>query len=148
MRGLRKKAVVLATVSALAMSSLAGCSGDYTLDNNKVAVMVGDSEITLGALNFYLRYDQANIEAAYAQSLGESFWKTEISEGYTFEETEKESTISAMTQMYILEDHMSEYDVTLTEEELAKIEKAATDFVAENTEEASKLVSGDVVIIK
>lgn len=147
MRGLRKKAVVLATVAALAMSSLVGC-GNYAVDNNKVAVMVGDSNVSLGVVNFYLRYDQSMIEAAYASSLGESFWKLEISEGTTFEGTEKESIVNALTQMYILEDHMAEYDVTLTEEELAAIEKAADDFIANNSEEALKLVSGDKEIIK
>ena len=148
MRGLRKKAVVLAAVAALAMSSLTGCSGDYAVDNNKVAVTVGDSEVSLGVVNFYLRHEQAGIEAAYAQSLGESFWKTEISDGYSFEENQKESVINAFTQMYILEDHMADYNVTLTEDELAKIEKAAADFVANNAEETNKLVSGDVEIVK
>ena len=147
MKGLRKKAVVLAAVTAFAMSSLAGCASDYSVDNNKVAVVVGDSEISLGVVNFYLRYDQANIEEAYASALGENFWKTEISEDYTFEENEKESVINALTQMYILEDHMEEYGVEITSDELAAIEKAADDFIAANAETAS-LVSGDKEVIK
>jgi len=147
MKGLRKKAVVLAAVTAFAMSSLAGCASDYSVDNDKVAVLVGDSEISLGVINFYLRYDQANIEDVYASTLGENFWKTEISEGYTFEENEKESIINALAQMYILEDHMEEYDVEITSDELAAIEKAADDFIAANEEHAS-LVSGDKEIIK
>ena len=59
---------------------------DKTVDNDKVAVKVGDSEISLGVLNFYLRYNQADIESVYAQSLGADFWKTQIAEGITFEE--------------------------------------------------------------
>ena len=147
MRGLRKKAVVLAAVAALAMSSLTGCSGDYAVDNNKVAVTVGDSEITLGALNFYLRYDQSGIEQVYGSALGDGFWKIEVTEGCTFEENEKESLINAMTQMCILEDHMSELGVSLSADELSKIEKAADAFIAANAEEARALVSGEKDII-
>ena len=147
MKGLRKKAVVLAAVAALAMSSLAGCASDYSVDNDKVAVVVGDSEISLGVLNFYLRYDQSNIEATYASALGENFWKTEISEDYTFEANEKEAIIGSLTQMYILEDHMEEYGVELTSDELAAIEKAADDFVAANAENGS-VVSGDKEVIQ
>lgn len=147
MKGLRKKALVLAAVTVFAMSSLAGCSRDYTVDNDKVAVKVGDSEISLGVLNFYLRYNQADIEETYAQSLGTDFWKTQIAEGITFEDNQKESTINALTQMYILEDHMSEFGVEVTSEELTAIEKAADDFIAANAENSS-LVSGDKEIIQ
>lgn len=147
MKGLRKKAVVLAAVTAFAMSSLAGCSKDYSVDNNKVAVVVGDSEITLGALNFYLRYDQSNVEEAYAATLGENFWRADVETDFTFEEYEKENIISAMAQMYILEDHMSEMGVELTADHLAKIEAAADAFIAANTDGVSKLVSGDRDVI-
>lgn len=148
MKGLRKKAVVLAAVSALAMSSLAGCASDYSVDNNKVAVVVGDSEITLGVLNFYLRYDQSNIEAMYGTSLGENFWKMELAEDFSFEENEKESIMSSLAQMYILEDHMDEYGVEVTAEEMEEIEAAADAFIEANGEEVSKLVSGDKEVIK
>ena len=148
MKGLRKKAVVLTTVVALAMTSLMGCARDLSVDNDKVAAVVGDSEITLGVLNFYLRYDQSSIEAAYGSTLGDNFWKSEIEEGYTLEENEKESVINSLAQMYILEDHMEEYDVTITEEDLAKIEAAADEFIAAHDEETNKLLSADKEIIK
>ena len=143
MKGLRKRAVVLAAVAALAMSSLAGCSRDNTVDNNKVAARVGDSEITLGALNFYLRYDQANVESVYGSTFGENLWRVEFAEGITFESSEKDSILNALTQMYILEDHMTEYGVTISLEEMAKIEETAKTFVEENSEEAVALVSGN-----
>ena len=142
MKGLRKRAIVLAAVATLAMSSLAGCASDYTVDNDKVAVVVGDTEITLGVLNFYLRYDQAQIEAMYTSVLGDDVWKAELSEGKTYEATEKETVIESLKQMYILEDHMEEYGVTFTEDELAEIEKAAEAFIEANGE-AAALVSGD-----
>lgn len=148
MKGLRKKAVVLTTVVALAMTSLMGCARDLSVDNDKVAAVVGDSEITLGVLNFYLRYDQSSIEAAYGSTLGVNFWKSEIEEGYTLEENEKESVINSLAQMYILEDHMEEYGVTITEEDLAKIEAAADEFIAAHDEETNKLLSADKEIIK
>ena len=147
MKGLRRKAVVLAAVATLAMSSLAGCASDYTVDNNKVAVVVGDSEISLGVVNFYLRYNQASMEAMYTSALGENVWKTEVEEGKTFEDVEKESVIDSLTQMYILEDHMEEYDVTITEDELAEIEKTADAFIEANAETAAS-VSGDKEVIK
>ena len=148
MKGLRKKAVVLTTVVALAMTSLMGCARDLSVDNDKVAAVVGDSEITLGVLNFYLRYDQSSIEAAYGSTLGDNFWKSEIEEGYTLEENEKESVINRLAQMYILEDHMEEYGVTITEEDVAKIESAADEFIAVHDDETNKLLSADKEIIK
>lgn len=146
MKGLRQKAVVLTTVAAMAMTSVMGC-GNYAVDNNKVAAQVGDSEITLGVLNFYLRYDQATIEEAYASTLGETFWRTEIEDGYTFEENEKEAILNSLAQMYILQDHMEEYDVTLTDEEIAKIEAAADAFIAANDAETNTLLSAEKDII-
>ena len=148
MRGLRKKAVVLAAVATLAMSSLAGCASDYTVDNDKVAVVVGDSEVKLGVVNFYLRYQQSNLENMYTSALGEDAWKIVVTEeGETYEDVEKETAITALTQTYVLEDHMEEYGVTITEEELAEIEKAADTFVEANGEAAAS-VSGDKEIIK
>ncbi len=148
MKGLRKKAVVLTTVVALAMTSLMGCARELAVDNDKVAAVVGDSEITLGVLNFYLRYDQSSIEAVYGTTLGDNFWRSEVEPGFTLEENEKESVLRSLAQMYILEDHMEEYGVTITDEDLAKIEAAADEFIAAHDEETNKLLSADKEIIK
>lgn len=141
MKGLRKKAVVLAAVAALAMSSLAGCSRDFTVDNNKVAAVVGDSEITLGVLNFYVRYDQIGFESYYGSYFGDNLWRVEVSEGVTLAESEKETAIDVISQAYILEDHMSEYGVEITAEDVAKFEAVADKFIEANGEEACALIS-------
>ena len=141
MKGLRKRAVVLAAVAALAMSSLAGCSRDFTVDNNKVAAVVGDSEITLGVLNFYVRYDQISFESYYGAYLGDNLWRVEASEGVTLEESAKNSALTILSQMYILEDHMSEYGVEITAEDKAMFESVADAFIEANGEEKCTLIS-------
>ena len=146
MKGLRKRAGVLAAVALRAMSSLAGCSKDFTVDNNKVAAVVGDSEITLGLLNFYARYDQAGFESSYGSYYGDKMWKLELTEGTTLEESEKEGVLDALKQAIILENHMEEYGVSITAEDMAKFETVADKFIEANGE-AAALVSGDKAVI-
>lgn len=142
MKGLGKKAVALAAVAAMSMTSFVGCA-DNSVDNSKVVATVGDSEITLGLVNFYIRYQQSAVESYYASTLGDNMWTLEISDGYTYEDSVKESIIDSLEQLYILEDHAEEYEVALTEEELAEIETVAETFDAANEDAAKELISAD-----
>lgn len=145
MRGLGKKVVALAAAAGLAMTLLVGCSS--SVDNSEVAMTVGESEVTAGVANFYLRYQQASLESYYTSMLGEDVWAMEYSEDVTFEDNAKETSMNALQQLYILSNHMEEYNVTLTDEEMAAIDEAAAAFAEANTDEVKKLISGDKEIV-
>ena len=142
MRGLAKKIIALATVATMTATSLVGCA-EKTVDNEAVVAVVGDSELKAGVANFYMRYQQSSMESTYESLLGDDMWSLEVSEGVTYEESVKESILESLVQYYVLEDHMSDYGVVLTEAELAAIDAAAQALVDANEAEDRALVSAE-----
>lgn len=140
MKRFGKKAVVLALVAAMAMASLVGCTG---VKDSEIVATVGDSEITAGLANFYVRYQQASIESSYSSYYGEDFWDMVVDEkkGTTFEENMKDSMMEMLQTLYILEDHAKDYKVALTEDETAAINKAAEAAEKANSEDVREKVS-------
>ena len=103
---------------------------------------MGKEEVTAGVANFYARYTQAQYETYYAGILGEDMWNSEAEKGKTYEESVKDSVQKDLEDMILLEAHMKEYDVTLTDEEKAVIKKAVADFDEVNGLEEKEKVSG------
>lgn len=139
----KKRIAVLGMAGAIALSGLTGCSG--SMKNDDVVVTVGKSEIPLGVANFYARMTQANYESYYAGMMGttgEEMWSQEVEEGKTYEESLKESLLTSLEELYLLEQHMSDYKVEVTEEEEKAIEEAAKSFDEDNTLEDKEAVSG------
>ena len=143
-----KKVVALTAAAALAMTSLVGC-GAESIDNNEVAAVVNDSEITAGVANFYFRYQQSAIEELYSSMLGADMWSLRLSEetDETYEESTKTSMMEDLAEMYILEDHMADYNLTLSDDALAAIDKAATAFVEANADDIRAKISGEKEIV-
>ena len=139
MKTFGKKAAALVIVAIMTMTSLVGCIG---VDDSKVVATVGDNKITAGLANFYMRLSQSSIESTYASYYGEDFWSMELEEGVTFEENMKESAMETLQELYLLQDHMGEYEVSLSEDELAAIDAAAESFVKANKDDVKELVSG------
>ncbi len=146
MKGLTKKVIALIIAVVMAMASLVGCSS-ASIDNNEVVATVGDTEISLGVANFYIRYQQSAIESYYMSYYGDSMWTLEVDEDLTYEESIRESSLEAIAHLCILEDHMDEYNVSFTDEELAKIEETADAFIAANEEDVKKVISADKEIV-
>lgn len=122
----KKATAVLAVILAAAMG-FSGCSV-----KNKAVATVNGEEIPYEVANFYVRYNQATIESYYMQQLGEDMWSQELSEGKTYEESMKEEFIGALKKMYILEDHMKDYKVELSDKDKESIKKAAKQFMEDN----------------
>lgn len=154
MRGLRKRIIALAAVAAMVMTSFVGCG---SIDNSEIVATVGDSEITLGMANFFARYQQPSFEEYYVsyqdyqqqQIYGsvmyetEMDWSIEQEEGVTLEDTYKDDVMKSLQELYILEDHMDEYEVELTKDELKAINKAAKAFIKANSDDAKEKISAD-----
>lgn len=143
---LLQKAVALVLVALMTMTLFVGCAKDKAenLDQKEVVMVIGETEVTMDVANFFVRYNQSMMEAMYIQYMGEDVWMQTVEKGVTYEDSLKESLLEELKTMYIVANHVADYSVELTEEELKAIEAAADAFVAENKDEATQAkVSAD-----
>lgn len=142
---MKKKAVMLVMAAMLAAASVTGCS---SFDGDAAAITVGDKKVTADEANFYARYTQAQYETYYGSYMGEDMWNTEASEGKVYEEAVKAGIQEDMERMILFEQHMKDYDVTLTDAEKEVIKKSAATFAEDNGLENKEKVSGDDKTVK
>ena len=147
MKKIMKRLAALAVVSTMALTTLVGCATTSSVDNSEVVATVGDSQITAGVANFYLRYQQSGMEELYAMYFGEDFWTSPLTDGSTYEKNLKLQVINTLHEFYVLEDHMADYNVTLTDDELASIEEVAEAFVAANSSDVIESISGQKEVV-
>ncbi len=148
MKLLKKRCVAAAAAGTLAAALLMGCGS--SVDDNEVVGTVGESEISFGVANFYLRMVQSRYEAYYTTLTGDTpaeFWLQDW-DGGTYQESIKKNLVEKLEDLYLIRQHAQEYDVALTEEEEKAIAKAAADFEEDNSLEAKKLVSGHTEYIQ
>ena len=127
---MKKKAVILFLSAMLAAGSLTGCG---SLDENAVAVSVNDKELTADVANFYARYMQAQYESYYGSYMGDDMWNTEAEEGETYEESVKNGAKESLEIMLLCEEHMDDYEVSLSDGEKEEIAKLAKEFDEDNS---------------
>ena len=137
---MKKKIATLAIAGIMAATMLAGCG---KLESDDVIVTVDSENITAGVANFYARYTQAQVEAYSSAYMGEDMWSTEIEDGKTYEETVKEDVLESLETMLLLEKHMSDYDVSITDEDKAGIKAAAEEFSGANGLAEKEEISGE-----
>ena len=130
---------ILATGMCVAMTAglLTGCSSS----TDKTVAKMGDTEITLGEAEFMLRYNQAKTQGYLGAMFGGEtnvFLQDLTGNGQAYGETVKESVMNDLKEMTILEQHMSDYNVELTEDEKSAIEEAAKEFMAANDKDVLK----------
>ena len=150
MKSYFKKAVVCAAAAALAVGSMTGCSKN--IDGNKTVSTVNDEEIKLGTVNLMLRYQQAQTAQMYEMYFGGStgIWSQVADEesGETYGEQTLGDVMEQMEDMVILRQHASDYDVTVSDEEKDKIEKAAEKFIEANDEETLTYLGVDQSMVE
>lgn len=127
-------------------STLTGCG---VKEDSVVATVDGD-EISYALANFVIRYNQAQYEQFYTAygayiglQPGTNVWEQSMDGKSTLGENLREGAMESLKDMYLLEDHMKEYDITITEEEKKAIEKAADAFLAENEPEVLEAMSAN-----
>ena len=141
-----KKTVALLLVAVMAMTMFVGCAKDKeeTLDPTEVVMVVGETEVTMNMANFYVRYNQSLMESVYSSYIGEDVWITEVEDGVTYEDSLKDSLLEELQKLYIVTNHVADYNVELSEDEVKAIEAAADSFMEENKDEAAQAkVSAD-----
>lgn len=136
---MKKRVLIPALAGIMAAAVMSGC----TLKGSEAAITVGDTEIKADVANFYARYTQAQYETYYSAYMPEDKWNSEASEGKTYEESVKESVQDTLSTMVLLEQHMGDYDVSLTDDEKKVVEDTAQKFDADNSLEDKDMVSGD-----
>ena len=135
MKAKRIAALVLAGV--LCALALTGCGIDK---DAAIATMKG-KEVTMGIANFYCRYQQSCVEDYYKSMMGSSgdIWAQDVyGNGTTLEDSMKESVMEMLHEMYTLEAHMGDYNISLTDSEKSAITEAAKKFMDGNASDTLK----------
>lgn len=137
---MKKRLLTIAAAVSFAVSSMTGCSL-ISASPNEVVIKVDDFELTADVANFYARYTQAQYETYFAY-MGNDMWNTEADEGKTYEEAVKASIQDDLKRMLVLEQHMKDYDVVLSDAEKGIVSKAAKEFDEDNSlENKDKIMS-------
>lgn len=103
------------------------------MQEGQVATLDGEN-IDYALVNFTLRFNQAEMQSAYGSMFGDSMWSS-------YGESVKTDIVNNIKQMHILEKHMDEYDVTVTDEEKAKITETAAAFMENNEKSVLKAMT-------
>lgn len=147
-----KRLTTCLLAGAMAVSvALTGCG---TINADAVGATLNGKEISLGLMNFMARYMQANTDGYYASyysyygmEYSVDAWHTE-NDGETMEDSVKEEVAENIKIMYLLEEHMSDYGVEITEDELAAMDEAARQFMSDNSEKAIKQLGATEEYVK
>ena len=135
-----KRILAAGMCATMTMGLLTGCSSS----TGKTVAKMGDAEITLGEAEFMLRYNQAKTQGYLGALFGEGsnvFQQDLTGSGQAYGVTMKESVMNDLKDMILMEDHMSDYNVELTDEEKAAIEETAKEFLAENSKDVLKALA-------
>ena len=138
MKSLWKKFAAAGLTAAMGVSMLAGCGNkDAKIDGTKTAVTINDEAVSLGAVSFQARFQQAYMYQMYSQYFG----TTQIFDQVMDESTEKtygdqikESVLENIEELVLIKQHAADYDVKLDDEKKAEIEKIAQAYIDENDE--------------
>ena len=144
MTGKRMLLCLLAAAIFL-MTALTGCGSK--IDADAVGATLDGEEISMGFMNFMARYQQMQYDSYFVSYYGTEYWSQTVSEeetdedgnvtpAKTLEDSVKESVAENVELLYLLEDHMADYNVEITDEEMSSIEETAKQFMEDNSKEA------------
>lgn len=137
---MKKRLLTIAAALTVAFTSLNGCSL-ISANPDEVVLKVDDSELTADVANFYARYTQAQYETYFAY-MGNNMWNTQADKSKTYEESVKETIQDNLKRMLVLEQHMKDYNVSLSDDEKELVKKAAKEFDEDNSlENKEKIMS-------
>lgn len=136
-----KRMLAAGICAGMSLLALTGCSANK---NEKIATIDG-TDITLGELTFSFRYQQAAMESSLGALFGDTnMWEQDLTgQGVPYGTLLKDSVLEDYEEMVVLEQHMADYNVELTEEEQKAISKAAEKFLADNDEKTLKAMMAD-----
>ena len=138
MKSLWKKFVAAGLTAAMGVSMLAGCGNkDAKIDGTKTAVTINDEAVSLGAVSFQARFQQAYMYQMYSQYFGTAQIFDQVmdeSTEKTYGDQIKEGVLENIEELVLIKQHAADYDVALDDEKKAEIEKIAQAYIDENDE--------------
>ncbi len=144
-----RKLLPLLMAAVLGVSALTGCGN--SIDANKVGATLDGQEISLGFMNFMARYQQAIYDGQFSSMFGgqTDTWSQELFEQGTDAETSvKKNVADSIEEFYLLEKHMADYKVEVTDEELTAMDEAADKFMEDNSKKALKQLGATKEYVK
>lgn len=142
-----KKILPLLLAAAMGISVMTGCGN--AIDGNKAGATLEGEEIPLGLMNFIARYQQAVYDGQLGTMFGNTMWTQDLmGEGTDMQTSVKNQVTENIETLYLLEDHMADYKVEITEEELAKMDEAAEKFMSDNTQAAIRQIGATKEYVK
>lgn len=144
-----RRLLPLLLAAALGVSALTGCGN--SIDANKAGATLDGEEISLGFMNFMARYQQAIYDGQFSTMFGEQqdMWSQDLfNEGTNTETSVKNSVSDDIEEYYVLEKHMSDYKVEITDAELSTMDEAAEQFMKDNSKKAIKQLGATKEYVK
>lgn len=142
-----KKLSILALSGVLMAGTMLTACGSINPD--KTVATVNGTEISLGLANYMAQYTAVDYDTYYMSYFGQDMWtKQSGDDAETMTDRVKANTLQSLEEYYLLEEHMDEYGVSLTEDEMNKIASVAADFMSANTEEALEAMGATEEYVK
>ena len=145
-----KKGAVIVLAAAMCAGALSGCGkkteaiSAFTFDGKKV-----DGDLT----NFVLRFEQASLDdiyTYYASMMQQDIWSMDDGQGLgiTTWDNFKSNIGQDIEKLLLAEQHASDYDVTLSDDEKKAIRDAAAKFIADNDPKALESMSATPEVVE
>lgn len=140
---MRKKVAGLLVLLFAVTAALAGCSGS-AVDGTAEAINVDGVSVPLGELNFYLRYQQVQMQGFYGSVFGTDFMNKDLMGlGVPYGETVRDSVVESLEELYIVQAHAEDLGIFLSDEEKSAASDAAKAFLAANDQKALSAMTAD-----
>jgi foldase protein PrsA len=95
------------------------------------------------------QYTAVDYDTYYMSYFGSDMWSSDVSgNGSTMTDSVKENVMDNLEEYYLLEQHMSDYGVEITSEEMEEIETAAAQFISDNEEDVLEAMNASEDIVK
>lgn len=141
-----KKIIPLLLAAVMGISVLTGCGG---IDGKKTGATLDGEEISLGFMNFMARYQQAIYDGQFASVFGTGMWGQDMfNDGTDMQTSVKKNVAETVELFYLLEKHMADYKVEITDEELAAMDEAAKKFMEDNSKQAIRQIGATEEYVK
>lgn len=145
MKAKRLLPVLMAAV--MGASALTGCG---KIDKDATGATLNGEEISLGFMNFMAKFQQAVYDGYLGYMYGTAdYWSQDMSgNGTDMETTVKSQVAENIELLYLLEDHMTDYGVEITEDELTAMDEAAEKFMSDNSKDAIEQIGATKEYVK
>ncbi len=122
---------------AMAMSIVVSGCGTKKYNATDIVATLDGQEIEVGLVNFMAQITAVSYDSYLGSYYGSDMWDSNFGEdGTTLAESVRTSTLEQVKEAYILEQHMEDYGVEITEEDEEAIDTYVEEFLSENSEEA------------